>query len=189
MDPPMLSLALGLPLNVQGECRKPTGIGHPTKTRVHFEFAGTQYTDGKLKLTWTDGRIPEATGDLQLPDGWNLPKQGSMFVGEEGRMMLPHVGGPRLFPEDKFKIKYPRMERINHYGHWLAAHEGTAKTPCRADFAYGAKLTETVLLGVIACRFPGITLQWDAKGMTFPNHAAANKLLSADYRPEFAFKG
>ena len=39
----------------------------------------------------------------QMPAELELPKNGSLFIGEKGNMVLPHVGGPRLYPVETFK--------------------------------------------------------------------------------------
>jgi hypothetical protein len=50
-----------------------------------------------------------------------------------------------------------------------------------APFDYAARLTETILLGTIAGRFPGETLHWNAKEAQF-DEEKANEFLSGDYR-------
>ena len=44
-----------------------------------------------------------------------------------------------------------------------------------------ARVTETILLGVIAGRFPNKTLHWDSENAVF-KEAEANKFLSGEYR-------
>jgi hypothetical protein len=44
-------------------------------------------------------------------------------------------------------------------------------------------------LSNIANRFPGETLEWNAKRMRFTNHHAANQLLRRRYRKEFKVRG
>jgi len=51
-----------------------------------------------------------------------------------------------------------------------------------SNFGYGGPLTEVALLGAIAIRCPGYTLQWDPKAMRFTNHEAANALINPPYR-------
>jgi hypothetical protein len=55
------------------------------------------------------------------------------------------------------------------------------KAETSAPFDYAARLTETILLGTIAGRFPGETLHWDAKTARFKEEKA-NQFLSGDYR-------
>jgi predicted dehydrogenase len=189
-DPPMLNLALSAPLSVRAQCRAPNGIGHPTKSSIEFEFAPTQYTAGPLTLTWTDGSLPAPHDDLVMPKGEKLPKQGSMFVGEHGRMLLPHIASPQFFPEEKFDgVKFPKQPRLDHYGSWIDKHLGNADAVCRASFEYAAQLTETVLVGGLACRFPGKKLMWDAANMQFSNESAANAFIKPNYRDGFGVAG
>lgn len=189
LDPPMLNLGLSAPLSVKAECRPPNGIGHPMENTIEFNFAGTEYTDGPLTLIWTDGKIPSGHEDLAMPDGEELPKQGSIFVGEEGRMLLPHVSSPRFLPEEKFDgVKFPRVEKGDHYEVWIDKHLGK-EANVRADFAYSSMLTESVLVGGLACRFPGQTLNWDSEALRVTNIAAANAFLKRQYRAGFEVEG
>ncbi|MFT5128737.1 MAG: putative dehydrogenase [Rhodothermales bacterium] len=189
LDPPMLSLGLSAPVAMRAQCRAPNGIGHPTKNAIEFEFATTQYTAGPLTLVWSDGQVPKHE-DLRLPKGEKLPNQGSMFVGEQGRMLLPHVAGPQFLPEDKFgHVKFPKLPRADHYAAWVDCHLGKPDVACTADFEYASQLTQSVLLGVVACNFPGKQLRWDAATMRVTNEPAANDLLKNSYRDGFSVDG
>ena len=44
------------------------------------------------------------------------------------------------------------------------------------------QLTETVLLGTLANRFPGKKLEWDKTAMKFTNFPEANPLVHGEYR-------
>jgi predicted dehydrogenase len=190
LDPPMLNLGLSAPLSVRAQCRAPNGIGHPVKNSIEFEFAGTEYTAGPLTLTWTDGSIPEINDDLVMPDGEKLPKQGSMFVGEHGRMLLPHIAGPQFLPEEKFEgVKFPKQPRMGHYEAWIGKHLGEPDAICRANFEYASQLTESVLVGGLACRFPGKKLIWDTENLRFTNESAANALIKRSYRDGYGVPG
>lgn len=113
-----------------------------------------------------------------------LPDQGSMFVGEKGYVLLPHVAQPILLPESTFaKTEVQRQPNGNHYHLFVDACLGGA--PTTAHFGYAGPLTEAVLLGVLANRFPQQELQWNADGMTIPNHEMANALLRRQYRSGF----
>ena len=56
------------------------------------------------------------------------------------------------------------------------------------DFEYGARLTETILLGNIAVRYPTTKLQWDAAKMRFSNNDDANRWITRDYREGWDLK-
>jgi hypothetical protein len=68
----------------------------------------------------------------------------------------------------------------NHASDWLEAirngrHAGS-------HFDYGGPLTQVALLGAIAIRFPGQTLEWNEKKMRFANNDLANAYLHPPYR-------
>jgi hypothetical protein len=63
---------------------------------------------------------------------------------------------------------------------WVEACKSGA--PAGADFSYSGPLTEVALLGNIAKRLPGRSLEWDAPTMTFRNADEANALVNPPYR-------
>ena len=188
-DTPYRALALTYPTWAKTTCRLPTGVGHPEKNIVEYEFPGTKYTTDTMRWTWYDGAdAPPSTGGLGVPDGLNLPGQGSLFVGEEGTMLLPHASEPQLFPEDKFKdAERPDLGPRNHYHQWVDACMGKGETS--SPFAYAGRLTEALLLGVVANRFPGKRLMWDAENLSITNLKEANALLKRTPREGFQVAG
>lgn len=188
-DTPYAALELTYPKWAKTTCRAPTGVGHPEKNVVEYEFPGTKYTTDSLLWTWYDGSFaPPKSEDLKLPQGINLPDQGSLFVGEGGVMLLPHVAEAVLFPQEKFKdYKRPDVKDGNHYHQWVDACLGTGTTS--ADFGYAGLLTEALLLGVVANRFPGQKLEWNAEKLLVTNVAEANPLIKKPYRKEFEVPG
>lgn len=190
-DSPYSALELTFPNWVRTTCRPPTGIGHPTENVVEFEFPGTSFSTDKLMWTWYDGTKapvdPKKLGlpnEIQFPDDYQLPGQGAMFVGEEGVMVLPHIDEARLFPEAKFAdYKRPDVENNDHYHQWVDACMGQGETSANFDFA--GKLTEALLLGVVANRFPGEKLLWDAAKLQVTNIDKANALLRRISREGF----
>jgi predicted dehydrogenase len=188
-DSPYAALQLTAPKTAKTTCRKPTGVGHPEKNVVEYEFPGTKYTTDKLIWKWYDGRFaPPKPDDLKLPSGMRLPGQGSLFIGEGGTMLLPHVSEAQLFPREKFRdYKPPAVKSESHYHQWVNACLGKGKTS--APFSYAGPLTEALLLGVVANRFPGKTLSWDAARLQVTNEPDANRLLRRDYRKGFEVKG
>ncbi len=180
-DTPYTALNLDVPRTVKTTCRKPTGFGHPENNIVEYQFPGTDYTTDKFKWIWSDGPgAPEMHKDLKLPNGDKLPEQGAMFVGEKGNLLLPHWDYPKLIVNGKYEeINFPTLEKNDHYHQFIDTVQGKAE--CSAPFTYGAKLTEAILLGVIANRFPKKKLHWDIKNAKFAE-AEANVLLDMKYR-------
>jgi len=195
-DTPYNALALDVPLTIVNNCREPNGYGFPEKNIVTYEFPGTKYTTDKLTWIWYDGiGAPESHDELSLPDGDKLPDQGAMFIGEKGRLLLPHfMQLPRHIVNGKYKnLDAAQIEQFNlgkpirnygsegpkHYHQFIDACLGKDETT--APFSYASRLTETILLGTIAGRFPNQTLHWDSSTAQFAE-AEANQYLESAYR-------
>ncbi len=192
-DTPYNALQLDVPRTITTNCRKPNGFGYPEKNMVTYEFPGTKYTTDTLKWVWYDGvGADKQREDLMLPGGADLHDQGAMFIGEKGRLYLPHFQVlPKLIVDGEykeidvtpFKLGGPvgdySSESHKHYHEFVDACLGKGKTS--APFSYASRLTETILLGVIAGRFPDKTLHWDAKKAQFAEEEA-NQYLGGMYR-------
>jgi hypothetical protein len=189
IDPPFTALKLGSPNVVWTEGPGCTEDQHPKWEVIHYEFPGTEYTAGPtLPLTWYDGgRKPDASLAPMGPDQ-KLPSNGSIFVGEKGVVLLPHVGGPQILPREKFlDYKRPKLKGRNHYTQWVNACLGSDKAS--AGFDFSGPLTEAVLLGVLAARFPGQKLQWDAANLKVANLDEANRFIRRAYRKGWEIEG
>jgi predicted dehydrogenase len=193
-DTPYNALALDIPNTIKNKCRKPTGFGFPENNIVTYQFSGTKYTTKKFKWVWYDGPgAPKAHKDLQLPNGDPLPDQGAMFIGEKGCLLLPHfMQLPKHIIDGKYvdldlsefsdvgePTKDYGAESNKHYHQFVDACLGNDKTT--APFSYAARLTETILLGVIAGRFPNKKLHWNKETAKF-REEAANAFLDGKYR-------
>tara|TARA_R110002049_G_scaffold9962_1_gene49632 strand:+ start:10540 stop:11880 length:1341 start_codon:yes stop_codon:yes gene_type:complete len=192
-DTPYNALELDVPLSIKNECRQPTGFGYPEKNVVTYEFPETKHTAKTLKWVWYDGMAaPEPHKDLILPNGEVLHDQGAMFMGKKGRLYLPHFEKlPKLIVDGSYQdidiqsfnlgepIRNYESEGKKHYHEFVDACLG--KGTCSAPFSYASKLTETILLGVIAGRFPNQTLHWDSANAKF-SEEEANQYLGGTYR-------
>ncbi|EAR00953.1 Gfo/Idh/MocA family protein [Maribacter sp. HTCC2170] len=224
-DTPYNALALDVPRTIKNECRKPTGFGFPENNVVTYEFPGTKYTADSLKWVWYDGPgAPKEHEDLVLPGAKKkrkskkgdasveekmslkteaagvgvLPDQGAMFIGDKGRLLLPHfmqlptkiVDGEYVDISKEIEeiskannmgdpIRNYASEGVKHYHEFVESCLGRGE--CTAPFSYASRLTETILLGVIAGRFPNKTLHWDNDTAKFAEEEA-NEFLSAPYR-------
>lgn len=136
--------------------------------------------------------------ETKLTSEGQLPEQGAMFIGEKGRLLLPHfMELPKKIVDGKYvdiSEEIAAVEKANHMGKPIRdyASEGPkhyhqfvdaclGKGECSAPFSYAARLTETILLGVIAGRFPNQTLHWDSSTAKF-SEAEANQYLESAYR-------
>ncbi len=190
-DPPFTALEISNPLSIQAEVSGTYKETWPKWEVIHYEFAGSKYTAGKtIKATWSDGgkkpgkKYLEMMGMSKFPRGYG----GSIIIGTEGVMLLPHIGGPQLFPKAKFKhYRRPRLGPQDHYHQWVDACLGHGKTS--AGFDYSGPLAEAVLLGNIANRVPGKKLLWDRQALRFTNSPEATNLVRRNYRSGWHIKG
>ncbi|NHF59141.1 Gfo/Idh/MocA family oxidoreductase [Flavobacteriaceae bacterium TP-CH-4] len=192
-DTPYNALELDVPKTITNYCRKPNGFAYPEQNTVIYEFPGTKYTTETLKWIWYDGDgASQQREDLHLPNGEKLHDQGAMFIGEKGRLYLPHfMKLPQLIVDNEYQemdiesfnlgapVRDYGSEGKKHYHQFVDACLG--KGECSAPFPYASRLTETILLGVIAGRFPGQTLHWDSATSQFAEEEA-NQYLDSEYR-------
>ncbi len=188
-DPVFKALALTAPLSVRSTGPTPTEHNWANDAVVHYVFPGTKYTEGKtVDVTWYDGNATRPDDVLARLGSHKPPGQGSVFFGTKGTMILPHVAAPILLPDDKFKdFVRPQVGSQNHWHQFVDAVRGQGTTS--ANFDYAGALTEAVLLGGIAARFPQTTLDWDAASLTFPKHAEATKFVRREYRKGWEVPG
>jgi predicted dehydrogenase len=183
LDPVFLALGLTAPTTIEADAPPLGNEVWAKRAKVEYAFPGTKRTTGnEITVTWYDGNGHKPEPDmLGLGGKHELPGAGSALVGEKGTMILPHWDVPQLYPAAKFKdYKMPAMENLNHYTGWAHACLGDGKT--NSHFDYAVPLTETVLLGAIAIRFPKEQLLWDSAAGEFTHHADANARLTKKYR-------
>ena len=184
-DPVFGALALTAPVSVRSEGAAPNAHSWATDAIIHYVFPGTAYTAEKtVPIAWYDGkqRPPAEIQQLAQDPGDEksaLPDQGSIFLGTEGVMVLPHIGKPRLAGAAK-DAPVTKVAGEDHWQQFVKAVLGEGKTS--APFDYAGPLTEAVLLGSVATRFPQQTLAWDAAALRFTNVAEANAFVRRTYR-------
>ncbi len=199
LDPVFTALDLTAPSSVRA---RNSGINDqiwPTQETVDYIFPGTAFTAGEeLEVTWMDGGLRPDHTLARMPGDVALPKSGSLFIGAEGCMVLPHGGMPRLFPVEQYAaFKMPTVEALNHRHVWVDACLAGTKTS--DGFHYAGPLSETVHLGNIATRLavptrnpvtgrleePQGPLHWDAAALAFRDAPEADRLVTKAYRPGF----
>jgi predicted dehydrogenase len=188
LDPVFSALQLGPARSLLSKSSAAPAESFGMQNETRFTFPAGKYTTDGFVLTWYDGgKMPDTSmWPLDGADGKRmaLPDQGSIFLGEKGAILLPHVAMPTLLPVKDFTdAKIEAAPDGNHYHLFVDACLGGAPTTC--GFDYAGPLTETVLLGTLANRFPGDELRWQPAAMTIPNHDKANALLRRHYRKGF----
>ncbi|MDP3071435.1 MAG: Gfo/Idh/MocA family oxidoreductase [Opitutaceae bacterium] len=209
-DPVFAALALTAPISVRSEGPAPDAWNWAVNARIRYVFPRTPFTAGDtVPVTWYDGdeRPPaeiraliappmagevtsvDAAGKAQKRKRGEDDSQGSIIIGTGGVLHVPHIGPPRLFPVAKFSdFKLPDAEQGHHWSLWADACLNGTKPPS-ASFDYSGPLTESVLLGSVAVRFPQTTLQWNAADLRFENEKAANAHLRHTYRKGWEIAG
>ncbi len=160
----------------------------PAQATVNYLFPGTDYTEKeRIRITWYNGGLKPSVGGSHVPEMTALPRSGSLIVGEEGTIVLPHVGEPIFYPEKKFpEGSIEVAEDLNHYHGFI---DGCISGKQPSDgFDYAGPLTEAVNLGTIAQRFEGETLKWDAANLRITNLEEANVFVSKNYRRGWKIK-
>jgi hypothetical protein len=187
-DPVFEAIGLAAPIFVRSEGPAPNQWNWALNGKVAYGFTGTKRTAAKtLPVTWYDGTAKPPAEVMALIEGETFPEAGSIFIGTEGVMLLPHYSLPKMFPAAKFRdFKYPQVKGAKHWEQFVNACRGDGKTT--ADFAYAGPLTETILLGGIASRLPHITLEYNARKMKF-NVLEADALTRRNYREGWSVKG
>ena len=176
------ALKLRHPTQISSQGPAPDSIGAAPWQEITW-----QHPDD-VKVLWYHGPegmkrrsevLQPMVGKDTVINKWGI---GVAFVGENG-VLVSDYGKNVLSPSSKFK-DYQRPQQsiepsAGHYNEWLKACRGEGETLC--NFDYSGSLIEHNLLGNVAHR-AGQTLEWDAKNFKITNDAAANKLLTKEYR-------
>jgi hypothetical protein len=183
-SPPYRALKLTSPLAVTGYGPPPTAESWAIKARAKLTYPGTEYTaDKTVDVWWYDGgELPPDA--IREPLGARFPEQGSVLVGTHGMIVLPHMTADAfVLPESKM-ASLPQIELPDrdHYAEFIDVVLSGGKDKCSANFDYAGPLTESVIIGNVAAHFPGETLTFDARALTFPGKPEANQHLTRSYR-------
>ena len=183
IDSSFWALDLDYPTSVETTSTPYNKETYPLATTTHYQFPARGARPA-VKMTWYDGGLlpakPEEMGDEELNKGG-----GVLFVGTKGKLLHDtYAFNPRLLPKslhDSVGTPPQTYERIktSHEMNWIDAIRGTQKTT--SPFEYSAKLTEIMLLGVVALN-AGKKIQYDGANMKITNVADSDALLKRAYR-------
>ena len=181
----------------------------PSTSSLKFEFAKR----GDFAATdfyWYDGgNLPSDEILEQLPQAfqkrvadWRAGKSdqktsGAVLVGTEGIIFSPDDYGARydIIRDGKivkdFKVPEQSLPRIpfegtgdeRHKWEFVKSITGEYKPGTMSNFGYAGRLTETMLVGILALRGEkGKRYEWDAKNMKCTNDEAINQFVQREYR-------
>ncbi|MBN9517018.1 Gfo/Idh/MocA family oxidoreductase [bacterium] len=181
LDPVFGALGVGNPLSIRSELPGPNDYNWSLDVRVRYVFPGTRHTTERVALTWYNGNSRPPAEVTDHIGGRKLNDQGSIYIGEAGVLYSPYIANPVLLPADKFRdYRMPETRDDDHYVQFVEAVRGNGATS--APFSYSGPLTEMVLLGCLATRFPERELAWDTKTLRVTNHEPANRFVRREYR-------
>jgi predicted dehydrogenase len=187
-------LDLTPPVAVEGCATDSHEDTYPKASIVHLSFPSRNNRPA-LRLSWYEGgmRPPRPAGLSQPDDHYFRPgeaNEGVMYVGDKGFLIAGFNGNnPRVYPENKKYQVTPaqpggRPRTDPAIEQWIAACKG-GEAPL-TNFEIQNPVTEAVLLGCLAQRFPGERLEWDTAAMRFTNSEKANRYLDPPARSEYA---
>jgi len=201
IDHPYWALGLRYPTSVEatstpwGTDSQNKPVSYPLSTQVVYKFPA-RASQPPVTLTWNDGGLMPPRPEL-LPEDVPIDRGGGViFIGEKGLLLHGTYGAnPKLYPTSlmdlaaKVPKTYPRIEtssegttpQAKHRMNWANAIRGKAKNTC--PFEYAGRLTETMLLGVVAMRTgQGKRIYYDGEAGKITNVADANQYLQREYR-------
>jgi len=189
MDSPFFCLGLGAPSGVKAKCSGFNKISFPNWSIIEYRFPAVG-DRAAVKLVWYDGgKIPDRPKELDKDR--KMRNNGVLYVGDKGKMLGGGGGSTcQVIPEKK-RIAFGRPPETlprpgGHYSDWINACKGEKKDGKAivpgSNFSYSGPMTEAVLLGNIALRYPGEELKWDPKKMGFTNKPEADQYVAGEYR-------
>jgi predicted dehydrogenase len=199
LDAPFWALKLKYPTSIEGsisaywngEWKKtePHGENYPRSSIVRYKFPARGELPA-VDLTWWDGGLlPPRPQGLEADEPLGDSDGGSIFIGDRGVLICGCYGRkPRVFPEERMRElpKTPQtLERVpgemdGHEKNWVRACKDGK--PASTPFHYAGPLSEMVLIGNLAVRFPNRELLWDGEKMRVTNDAAADAFVRRPYR-------
>lgn len=183
IDPIWRALKLKCPVSIEASCTLVNNETYPVASMVTYNFDARGDME-PVKMTWYDGGL-RPPRPKELKDGQQFGTNGTLFVGDKGKMF-----GYTIIPESLRKEfgKPPKVlaRSPGHHQEWIDACKGGK--PAGSNFDHAGPLAEAVLLGNVALR-PEIkekltnkSLLWDGPALKFTNMPEANKYLHTEYR-------
>jgi len=185
IDIPMWVLDLGTPVSIEAVCNTPYKDEiYPVASMIQYEFP-KRNSQPPVTMTWYDGGLmPFRFKELEEGRRMGDRDGGILLIGDKGILMAVVYGdSPRLIPEtamQKFPVPPKSLKRTEGiYKEWVDACRGGEEAS--SNFNVSGLLSEIVLLGNVALRFPNQRLYYDGENMEVTNIKEANQYLKRDY--------
>jgi predicted dehydrogenase len=198
IDHPYMALGLEYPTSIEatstpwgGDPRSPATYPQSMVVTYRFPARGEQ---PPVRMTWYDGGLlpprPES-----IPREVRLNRDasgGALLIGDRGVMLHGMWGGdPQLFPQTlmeeagRVPRRYPRLPETAaenwHEMDWINAIR--ENRPANSPFSYASRLTEVMLLGLVALRAgQAVPIDYDGRQMRVTSHPEVNDYLRREYR-------
>lgn len=184
MDTPFSALGLQYPTSVEAVGEPLLPAAAPNWSVIQYQFPARGKRPA-VKLTWYDGGKtipPELLEGRPIDRGFN----GTLFVGEKGKLFVPHAGEPEPFPKAQFEGFQPPAQTLHrapngHYHEWVDACLANKPGTTGSTFDYSCPMTESVLLGNVALR-TGKKIEWDSRRMRAVGCPEADQYIRHHYR-------
>lgn len=177
MDPAFWALELGGEVHVTSDGPQLHPHSAPQWMRTWFQF-GQRGKLAPVNVYWYEGETKPREDVAK-----ELPMNGSLFIGDKGRIAIAHDGQPKLLPEDQFadfKGPEPYLPKSpGHHQQWIQACKTGSRTG--SNFDYASRFTEIVLLGNVAFR-TGTTITYDPATAKITNASKSEQFLTKSYR-------
>jgi predicted dehydrogenase len=199
LDAPFWALDLKYPASVEGcistywqglwKKTDPKNENYPRSSVVRYQFPARGDLPPVTLAWWDGGIMPPRPEILDADEELGDSDGGVIFVGEKGVLICGCYGrNPRVFPEDRMQAATKvaaTIERIpggmgGHEQDWVRACKG-GKPAC-SNFDYAGPMSEMVLMGNLAVRYPNKKLLWNGEAMQVTNDPAANAYVRREYR-------
>lgn len=184
LDPVFTALGLGPPETVLCTEGGVNEFNWGLDNRVEWQFPGTERTTESLAITWCDGALQPPDELFEGLEG-KRAGAGSIYVGTKGRLYSPAYSTPKLLPADLGEVKAEPSG--NHWHEFIDAVRGAGRTS--TPFSFAGPLTEAVLLGCLAQRFPKQKLAWNTAAMKIADLPAADRFIRSAYRAGWEVPG
>ncbi len=193
-DAPFWAMDLGMPTKVEVKMKDPPSKHYMpwgALTTYHFPARGKKPA---LTMAWHEDGYPPPTpkrweGDFKPGEG------GMVMIGSKETLFSPGMrpGNPKLLPDSRMKELKSKLDELKKYppvkGGPIKELFGDIKgsgPKAGSDFAYATRLTELVLLGVLAQR-TGLTIEWDEENMKVKGHPELEPLIKEPVRKGWSY--
>ncbi|NUQ66323.1 MAG: Gfo/Idh/MocA family oxidoreductase [Pirellulales bacterium] len=206
LDAAFWALRLKYPVSVSGcvstywhglwQKTEPKNEMFPRSTIVRYKFPAREDMP-EVKLTWWDGgMMPPRPDALEPGRRMGDSDGGVLFLGDRGALVCGCYGrSPRLVPDSRMKDFQPPPKTLDRIPQGDAGHEQDWIRACKdgppasSNFDYSGPLSECVLMGNLAVRFPDRELLWDGEKMEVTNDTEANAFVRRNYREGWSLDG